>query len=203
MFIHKIPSFITFLFPRIMWSKESDRKIYLTFDDGPTPEITDFVLECLADYKASATFFCIGKNVVENLPIIQRIQSEGHSIGNHTMNHVNAWSVDYETYLADKDECEQVFNQHGINSVGFRPPYGRITRKIYKNIPDIILWSVLTGDYNADLKSEDILSSVLPLLKPGAVVVMHDSVKAASHVKNILPTILAYCKTQNLICSSL
>ncbi|MFM6915692.1 MAG: polysaccharide deacetylase family protein, partial [Aquirufa sp.] len=88
MFIHQIPSFIPALLPRFTWSKAADRQIYLTFDDGPTPEITDFVLECLAEYEAKATFFCIGKNVVENPGIIQRIQAAGHSIGNHTMNHM-------------------------------------------------------------------------------------------------------------------
>ena len=203
MFIHQVPSFIPFLFPRFTWSKESDRQIYLTFDDGPTPEITDFVLECLAEYQAKATFFCIGKNAVENSVLLERIKSEGHSIGNHTMNHVNAWTVDFTNYQADLDACDAVFLKQGIKSVGFRPPYGRITKRIYTQIPDVILWSVITGDYNSSLSSESILHSVLPLLKPGAIVVMHDSVKAAPHLKNILPAILSHCATLNLSCSAL
>ena len=203
MFIHQIPSFIPALLPRFTWSKAADRQIYLTFDDGPTPEITDFVLECLAEFEAKATFFCIGKNVVENPSIIQRIQAAGHSIGNHTMNHSNAWKMDYTTYQADVTQCEEVFAQQQITSIGFRPPYGRITRKMYREMDDIILWSVLTGDYNASLKSDEILEAVIPLLKPGAIVVMHDSVKAFPHLQVILPAVLAYCKEHNLVLSAL
>ena len=203
MFIHQIPSFIPALFPRFTWSKTDGRQIYLTFDDGPTPEITDFVLECLAEYHAKATFFCIGKNAASHPTLLNRIKSEGHSIGNHTMNHLNAWSVDFDAYQADVEACEAVFQKQGIQSIGFRPPYGRITRKMYKDIPNIVLWSVLTGDYNASLSPEAILQSVLPLLKPGAIVVFHDSVKAAPHLKAILPAILAHCNLQNLSCSAL
>lgn len=203
MFIHQIPSFIPALFPRFTWSKAADRQIYLTFDDGPTPEITDFVLECLSEYEAKATFFCIGKNVVENPRIIQRIQAGGHSIGNHTMNHSNAWKMDYTAYQADVIKCEEVFNELQIKSIGFRPPYGRITRKMYREMDRVILWSVLTGDYNATLSSSEIIESVLPLLKPGAIVVMHDSVKAFSRLQAILPAILRYCKEQNFTLSAL
>jgi peptidoglycan/xylan/chitin deacetylase (PgdA/CDA1 family) len=131
MFIHQIPSFVPALLPRFTWSKPADRQIYLTFDDGPTPEITDFVLECLAYYEAKATFFCIGKNVLANPTLTKRIQTAGHSIGNHTMNHSNAWKMDYASFLADVEKCEDVFAQQHITSVGFRPPYGRITRKMY------------------------------------------------------------------------
>ena len=203
MFIHQIPSFVPALFPRFTWSKAADRQIYLTFDDGPTPEITDFVLECLAEFDAKATFFCIGKNVVENPGIIQRIQAAGHSIGNHTMNHSNAWKMDYAAYQADMIKCEEVFAQQKITSIGFRPPYGRITPKIYREMDNVILWSVLTGDYNASLSSSEIISSVLPLLKPGAIVVMHDSVKASAHLQVILPAILSYCKEQNFVLSAI
>jgi peptidoglycan-N-acetylglucosamine deacetylase len=203
MFIHQIPSFIPSFFPRFTWSKAADRQIYLTFDDGPTPEITDFVLECLAEYNAKATFFCIGKNVVDNTAIIRRIQSAGHSIGNHTMNHCNAWKMDFTSFIEDVKKCEDVFVQQQIKSIGFRPPYGRITRKMYREMDDIILWSVLTGDYNASLKSDEILEAVIPLLNPGAIVVMHDSVKAFPHLQVILPAILAYCKEHNLVLSAL
>ena len=203
MFIHQIPSFIPALFPRFTWSKAADRQIYLTFDDGPTPEITDFVLECLSEYEAKATFFCIGKNVEENPSIIQRILAGGHSIGNHTMNHSNAWKMDYTAYQADVIKCQEVFNELQIKSIGFRPPYGRITRKMYREMDRVILWNVLTGDYNATLSSSEIIESVLPLLKPGAIVVMHDSVKAFPRLQAILPAILRYCKEQNFTLSAL
>lgn len=203
MFIHQIPSFIPALFPRFTWSKAADLPIYLTFDDGPTPEITDFVLECLAEYEAKATFFCIGKNVVEYPSIIQRIQAAGHSIGNHTMNHSNAWKMDYATYKADVEQCEEVFSLQNIQSVGFRPPYGRITPKMYREMEKVILWSVLTGDYNASLNAAEIIKSILPLLKPGAIVVLHDSVKAFPRLRAILPVILSYCKEKNYSLSAL
>jgi peptidoglycan/xylan/chitin deacetylase (PgdA/CDA1 family) len=203
MFIHQIPSFIPAIFPHFTWTKAPDRQVYLTFDDGPTPEITDFVLECLAEFGAKATFFCIGKNVVDNPSIIQRIQAAGHSIGNHTMNHSNAWKMDYTSYKEDVKECEEVFVQQQINSIGFRPPYGRITRKMYLGMNNVILWTVITGDYNDSLSPENILQSVLPLVKPGAIVVMHDSYKAYPRLKVILPAILAYCKEQNLVLSAL
>ena len=203
MFIHKIPSFISSIFPRFTWSKETDNEIYLTFDDGPTPEITDFVLESLAEYNAKATFFCIGKNVESNPSIISRIISGGHSIGNHTMHHYNAWKMDFTSYLKDIELCDQLFKQNGIQSIGFRPPYGRITPKMYQQVPNIILWSVLTGDYNTSLQASDIVKSITPHLKPGAIVVMHDSVKAYPQLKNILPEILTYCSSQNLRMSAL
>jgi peptidoglycan/xylan/chitin deacetylase (PgdA/CDA1 family) len=119
------------------------------------------------------------------------------------MNHLNAWSVDFNAYQADVEACEAVFQKQGIQSIGFRPPYGRISKKMYHGIPNIFLWSVLTGDYNASLSSEAILRSVLPLLKPGAIVVFHDSVKAAPHLKAILPAILAHCASVSLTCSAL
>jgi peptidoglycan/xylan/chitin deacetylase (PgdA/CDA1 family) len=203
MFIHQIPSFIPALFPRFTWSKSDDRSIYLTFDDGPTPEITDFVLECLAEYNAKATFFCIGKNAQAHPALIQRIQDAGHSIGNHTMHHSNAWKMDYASYESDCQQCEAVFSALNIQSIGFRPPYGRITRNLYQNRTDVFMWSVLTGDYNAQLSTDKILHSVLPLLKPGAIVVMHDSVKAFPHLRSILPAILAHCQLLNLPLSAL
>lgn len=191
------------IFPRFTWSKEADNEIYLTFDDGPTPEITDFVLESLAEYNAKATFFCIGKNVESNPSIISRIISGGHSIGNHTMHHYNAWKMDFASYLKDIELCDQLFKQNGIQSIGFRPPYGRITPKMYQQVPNIILWSVLTGDYNDSLQATDIVKSIKPFLKPGAIVVMHDSVKAYPQLKNILPEILTFCSSQNLRMSAL
>lgn len=206
MFIHQLPSIIPSILPKLTWTRldsPESRKVYFTFDDGPTPEITDFVLECLAEYNAKATFFCIGKNVVDNTAIMHRIKSSGHSIGNHTMNHSNAWKMDFTSYKEDVEQCEEVFNQQQIKSIGFRPPYGRITRKMYLEMDNVILWSVLTGDYNSSLAPDNILKSILPYLKPGAIVVMHDSIKAFPRLKVILPAILAYCKEKNLVLSAL
>jgi peptidoglycan/xylan/chitin deacetylase (PgdA/CDA1 family) len=141
--------------------------------------------------------------VESNPSIISRIISGGHSIGNHTMHHYNAWKMDFASYLKDIELCDQLFQQNGIQSIGFRPPYGRITPKMYQQVPNIILWSVLTGDYNASLQATDIVKSIKPFLKPGAIVVMHDSVKAYPQLKNILPEILTFCSSQNLRMSAL
>ena len=206
MFIHQIPRFVPALFPKLIWSMpvaEESNEVYFTFDDGPTPEITNFVLDCLAQYNAKATFFCIGKNIQENYNIVNAIIQANHRIGNHTMNHSNAWKMDFTSYKEDVEQCEEVFNQQQIKSIGFRPPYGRITRKMYLEMDNVILWSVLTGDYNSSLAPDNILKSILPYLKPGAIVVMHDSIKAFPRLKVILPAILAYCKEKNLVLSAL
>jgi peptidoglycan/xylan/chitin deacetylase (PgdA/CDA1 family) len=134
MFIHQIPRIVPNLLPKLVWSRpvdENSQAVYFTFDDGPTPEITNFVLDCLAEYEAKATFFCIGKNVVNNPEIVSSLLASGHQVGNHTMNHANAWKYSQDGYSQDYQACEEVFNQMNIKSIGFRPPYGRVNSFIY------------------------------------------------------------------------
>lgn len=210
MFIHRIPRFITQLFPRLNWTMQTigteDRRVYFTFDDGPTPEITNFVLDQLDKYEAKATFFCIGKNVVENPELFQLIVSKGHSIGNHTMNHANAWKYSFEDYLKNIQLCDNIFEQFEVKSVGFRPPYGRINQKIIRsqqNKKEIFMWSILTGDYNANLDTSNVLKKCLSNIQPGDIIVFHDSLKASKNLQILLPEFLSFCQINNLIPSAL
>jgi peptidoglycan/xylan/chitin deacetylase (PgdA/CDA1 family) len=203
MFIHQIPRLIPLLFPKLVWSKtneENSNTVYFTFDDGPTPEITNFVLDCLAKYEAKATFFCIGKNMMSNPELVKLIHQSGHSLGNHTMNHANAWKYNELDYVKEYEDCKDVFNQLGVTSVGFRPPYGRVNAYIYQQMTDetpIFMWSFLTGDYNQDLSPEAIIESGIKHLKPGSILVFHDSIKAFPRLKVVLPALLEHCLQQN------
>lgn len=209
MFIHQIPRFIPSLLPKLTWSVpvvSESKNVYFTFDDGPTPEITNFVLDCLAEYQAKGTFFCIGKNIQNNPEIINSIIQQGHRIGNHTMNHANAWKCSSDQYQTDFQACEDILNDLGIESVGFRPPYGRINRGIYSNMTShmsIFMWSFLSGDYNQGLTPESIIKAGKEHIKPGSILVFHDSEKAFPRLKLVLPELLAYCLQNNLIAKSL
>jgi peptidoglycan-N-acetylglucosamine deacetylase len=203
MFIHQIPRIVPNLLPKLVWSRpvdENSQAVYFTFDDGPTPEITNFVLDCLAEFEAKATFFCIGKNVVNNPEIVGSLLASGHQVGNHTMNHANAWKYGQEGYIQDYLACEKVFNQMNIKSIGFRPPYGRVNSYIYhqlSGITPIFMWTFLTGDYNQDLSAHSIIKAGIRHIKPGSILVFHDSVKAFPHLKVVLPALLDYCLQQN------
>ena len=204
MFIYKIPNVVKKLFSKLIWeipnAIHQNENIYFTFDDGPTPEITKFVLDELNKSNAKATFFCIGKNIRENPDIIKAIIINGHAIGNHTMNHLNAWKVSETCYLENIKLCENEIQMFSNKSVGFRPPYGRISNLLNKSnlVKKIIMWSVLTGDYRKDDVTDDIIKNCLPLLKPGAIVVFHDSLKAYHNLKVILPVFLDHCRKNNL-----
>lgn len=203
MFIHQIPAIIPKVLPKLTWqyqTKDDSREVYFTFDDGPTPEITNFVLDCLAQYEAKATFFCIGKNVVSNPEIANQIQANGHRIGNHTMNHANAWKYKREDFQKNYVACEKIFEELNIKSVGFRPPYGRVNSYIYQNMTlttPIYMWSFLSGDYNQDLSASSIIHAGIKYIKPGSILVFHDSVKAFPRLKIVLPALLDYCIQQN------
>lgn len=203
MFIHQIPAIFPQIFPRLNWKIEqdsNDKNIYFTFDDGPTPEITNLVLEDLKLFNAKATFFCIGKNMIENPYVIQSIIQDGHGIGNHTMNHLNAWKNNKKNYSDDFFDCEKVFKNLNISSVGFRPPYGRLTSDIYFNLSQltpIFMWSILSGDYNTNLDPKKIIISVCKAIQPGSILVFHDSLKAFPLLKEILKPILKYCQDEN------
>lgn len=199
MFIHRLPSLVPAIFPSLIWDKKADaieNQVYFTFDDGPSPEITNFVLEELDKYQAKATFFCIGKNMRLFPDLALTAHAAGHSLGNHTMNHLNAWKVSEDDYRINKQACDEVFLDLDIPSVGFRPPYGRVNRAIIKNATNlgpIFMWSLLTGDYNSTLSHTSITRNCLKNIQAGSIIVFHDSQKAFPHLKVILPEFLAYC----------
>ena len=188
----KTPGWIQRVFSNYTWRFSSVPKhIYLTFDDGPTPEVTDFVLDELAKHNAKATFFCIGKNVKCHHYIYERILKEGHAVGNHTFNHVNG----FKTKNADYLENVQHAAAH-IHSNLFRPPYGKIRssqgRALLKDGYKIIMWNVLSADFDPKVTPEKCLQNVLKNTSNGSIVVMHDSVKAKEKVYYSLPRILTH-----------
>lgn len=209
MFIHRLPSFVPAIFPSLIWEKNQaskDNQVYFTFDDGPSPEITNFVLDELDKFQAKATFFCIGKNMRQFPELAHSIHSAGHSLGNHTMNHVNAWKVPFHEYIENKQACDQVFNDLGIPCIGFRPPYGRVNRKMLKNADElgpIFMWSLLTGDYHSGLSASSITGHCLKNIQAGSIIVFHDSQKAFPRLKLILPEFLAYCYANGFQLSAL
>ncbi|MFT4061658.1 MAG: polysaccharide deacetylase family protein [Edaphocola sp.] len=166
--------------------------VYLTFDDGPHPQATVFALEQLAKYRARATFFCIGKNVVENTELYQRIVDEGHAVGNHTHNHLKGWETDTKDYIDNTQLAAQF-----INSKLFRPPYGRIKHGQAKQLHEmgyrLVMWSLLSGDFDVALSPERCLENVIFNLQPGNIVVFHDSAKAWGRMSHALPRVLEYC----------
>jgi len=181
----------------LIWSlrKSGDLKIYLTFDDGPHPEITPFVLEQLDKYQAKASFFCIGKNVKLYPEIVQQTKTAGHCIGNHTYNHLNGWKTPDSEYIKNVASTAEL-----IPSNAFRPPYGRITKAQSRILQaqtegyNIYMWTVLSADFDEGISPEKCLRNVIKHIKPGAIVVFHDSTKAWARLKYALPRVLEYCK---------
>ncbi len=179
------------LYPSYCWEMPvNEKKLYLTFDDGPHPEITNFVLDTLSHYGAKATFFCIGKNVSDNYEVYAKIISEGHSAGNHTYSHLNGWKVNEDTYVDNIREAGLT-----IHSSLFRPPYGRITRLQAKQILQqlnyrIIMWSVLSGDFDTGISEDKCWNNVLKNAGAGSIIVFHDSEKAYKKMSYVLPKLL-------------
>lgn len=187
----KTPSLLNSLYKECLWKVNTkERMLYLTFDDGPIPEITPFVLDELKKWNALATFFCIGKNVEANHNVFQRIIDEGHSIGNHTYNHLNGWNTDDEIYFEDIEKCARV-----LNSKLFRPPYGKLKPSQYSKLKSaykLVMWDVLSFDFDLKMNEEKVLNNVLKNVEPGSIIVMHDSLKAKPKVEFALPKILQY-----------
>ncbi|HWN87619.1 MAG TPA: polysaccharide deacetylase family protein [Chitinophagaceae bacterium] len=192
----KTPGWLKRIYDSYIWSiPVNDKILYLTFDDGPHPEATPFVLKELKKHNALATFFCIGKNVVSYPGIYKQIINEGHSVGNHTYNHLNGWKTSNDDYLKDI-----ALASHEIDSDLFRPPYGRITSFQAKNLkpvmkgkePKVIMWDVLSGDFDPDCTAQQCLSNVLFASVPGSIVVFHDSEKAFPKLEYTLPRMLSH-----------
>lgn len=186
-------------FPAYIWNIPSKEKvIYLTFDDGPTPEITEETLDILAQYNAKATFFCIGKNVTANLGIYQRIINEEHAVGNHTYNHIKGWKSSNATYINDIEKTQEVLKSKLIthNSKLFRPPYGKLKpsqgKALQKLGYKIIMWDVLARDWNKAISKESVLNNIIKNTEDGSIVVLHDSIKASKNMLYALPKALDY-----------
>lgn len=196
MYFVKTPRLLKKLYNRYIWSlPAAEKKIFLTFDDGPHPVATPFVLEQLRYWNAKATFFCLGKNVLTEKALYQALLSEGHRIGNHTHNHLNGWETDTRTYLNNVLQAARY-----IDSQLFRPPYGRIKKKQGRLLQGgtlgqtfrVIMWDVLSGDFDRSLAPEKCLDHVLKHTRNGSIVVFHDSEKAFKNLSFALPRMLEY-----------
>ncbi len=190
--ITKTPFFIPKIFYNLVWSipSENEKNIYLTFDDGPIPDVTEWIIELLAKYDAKATFFCVGCNVEKNRDIFNNLRNNGHAVGNHSYNHINGWQTDTIRYLENVEKANSL-----IGSKLFRPPYGKITPlqkqallKDYK----IIMWDVLSRDFDKQLPCNQCVQNVITNCRSGSVVVFHDSLKAEKNMTYSLPLVLDY-----------
>lgn len=192
-YLFKSPWWLRAIYPNLTWKIPAmDKVVYLTFDDGPTPDITPWVINQLAQYKAMATFFLIGKNVAEHPEIYRQLKEEGHSIGNHTYNHFNGWRYNTKDYLENVGACQDL-----ISTKLFRPPYGRITKKQARTLEkdyNIIMWDIITGDFDKNLDGEKCYQNVIRNVSPGSIIVFHDSVKAWPRLQEALPKTLQYLK---------
>ncbi|KAA9339917.1 polysaccharide deacetylase family protein [Hymenobacter busanensis] len=182
--------------PDTIWQlPAAERTVYLTFDDGPIPEETPWVLEQLAEYDAKALFFCVGDNLERHPDIAWQALAAGHQLGNHTQHHLSGWSTERGRYLADIARCQQVLDVLQPDAPRFfRPPYGRITPGLNRTLgPDyrIVMWDLLTCDYDGTYAPDKCLRDALRLTRPGSVVVFHDSLKASRNLRYVLPRYLA------------
>jgi len=197
-YLPKMPRIIMRFFSKYTWRFSSKKKeIFLTFDDGPTPEITEFILSELKKHDAKATFFCIGKNIKNHPELFSQLISDGHSIGNHTQNHLKGWKTSTKDYVDNVLECENTitqFNNTTIKQQLFRPPYGKIkksqAKELFKRNYKIIMWDVLSADFDTTISNEKCLRNILDNTTEGSVIVLHDSVKAAERMKYALPKVL-------------
>lgn len=197
------------IFPKYIWDFPAvEKTVYLTFDDGPTPEITTWVLEQLEQFDAQATFFCIGDNIQKHPEIFNQMVQNGHSVGNHTFNHLNGWKTSTVAYLENVRLCEVLIPQHKThNTTLFRPPYGKIKKSqaeiLLAQGYKIIMWDVLSADFDEKVTPEKCLENVLRNIRPGSIIVFHDSVKAFKNLQYALPRTLAFLKQQGYECEGI
>ena len=202
MFIEQPPFFYRMLFPETIWRIPGDKKtVYLTFDDGPIPQVTPWVLDVLDYYEVKATFFCVGDNVARNPNLIQVIRDRGHQVGNHTMNHVKGMSMSPEKYVRN------VMNAHDlIQSRLFRPPHGHMLpgqAKLLKKDFSIIMWDVVTRDYSNKLSGEQVFGNVKRYARNGSIIVFHDSIKAERNLHYALPRTINWLRENGFLFKTL
>jgi peptidoglycan/xylan/chitin deacetylase (PgdA/CDA1 family) len=196
--IFKTPRIFQWIFPRRTWGfSRSINQVYLTFDDGPNPEITTWILDFLKDKNIVATFFCVGSNVKRYPELFKRIKSEGHSVGNHTMNHDKGTKVSFRKYKDSISETRKL-----VDTKLFRPPYGRINSlKSYKLSKEyqLIMWSWLSYDFDPTIPISVILEKARKQIKAGDILVLHDNPKVTNRVKELLPKLVEIIKEKGLI----
>jgi len=225
MYLVKSPLLLKWYYSKLIWNKSRTEKvIYLTFDDGPIPNVTDFVLNTLKAFNAKATFFCIGDNINKHPDVFERVKNDGDAIGNHTFNHLKGWAIEDATYLHNFLKC-QTLTQTNL----FRPPYGRIKKsqisklvagfrlwvegintqprnpqQVTRNSPlQIVMWDVLSGDFDINLSPEKCYHNVIKNTRNGSIIVFHDSLKSFDRLQYTLPKVLDYFSKKGYQFSSL
>ncbi len=195
------PGFLKRMMPSLIWNMESADSVFLTFDDGPNPDTTLWILECLARYGARATFFCLGKNVELRPELFRAIVDGGHAVGNHTYSHQKGWEMSTGRYLEDVD-----FAASFIRSNLFRPPYGRIKPSQARRLSEhynIIMWDVLSRDYSRFVSPRACLRNVVNHVRPGSIVAFHDSRKSFRNIRYALPRTLEHIQKMGLRCQAI
>jgi len=199
---HRTPSFLQWFYPSLLWHRSrSEKSIYLTFDDGPIPEMTPLVLGVLDEYQIKATFFCVGDNAKKHPDLLDEVIQAGHQIGNHTSQHLDGWKTDQDSYVNSIKICDDQLNQN-FNSEQlplFRPPYGKTTSRQIKQVKhthQIIMWDVLSGDFDQSLSPENCLNNTIKATQNGSIVIFHDNVKAKKNLTHALPRYISHFKEQ-------
>ena len=201
----KTNTWIKKIFNNLVWDiPNSDKRIYLTFDDGPIPNVTEWVLEILKSEDIKATFFCIGDNIQKHSEVYKRILAEGHQTGNHTFNHLNGWNTETNHYIENFKLCEtEHLKLNTEHSFLFRPPYGKIKPSQSKTIRQfgykIIMWDVLSYDFDSTVSEEKCLENVISNTEQGSIIVFHDSVKAEKKLKYALPKAIQVLKDKGFV----
>lgn len=209
LFLPKYPSLLKLLYPKRITRIQDENAIYLTFDDGPIPKITPWVLDLLDDYSAKATFFCIGENVIKHSDIFRSILKRGHTVGNHTYNHLNGWKSSKAVYTENTEKTQQAFedNHYHPKTRFFRPPYGRIknsqARALVESGYKLVMWDVISGDYDHNLSAEKCYQNVIKNAVSGSTIVFHDSEKAFQNLQKVLPRVLRYYSDKGFTFKSL
>lgn len=202
----KTNRFVKWIFPKYVWEiQNSEKKIYLTFDDGPIPEVTEWVLQVLNDYDIKATFFCIGDNIKKHPNIFKKVIQDGHSIGNHTFNHLKGWDFPTQKYVENALLCESEIQSQikNLKSKIFRPPYGKVkpsqSRKLRNMGYKIIMWDVLSRDYDKEISPEQCLENIIQNTVSGSIIICHDSTKAFKNLEFALPKAIGYLKNKGFL----
>ncbi|HKX87185.1 MAG TPA: polysaccharide deacetylase family protein [Flavobacterium sp.] len=190
--------------------QNTERKIYLTFDDGPTPQVTEWTLDILKKENIKATFFCIGKNIETHPDIFEKVINDGHAIGNHTFNHRNGWKTKTKEYLENIEQCENTIQNNGSKKQKaklFRPPYGKVTvkqsAKLRKAGYRIIMWDILTADFDTTVSPEKCLENAIQKVESGSIIVFHDSLKAKTNLEYALPKAIKFLKEKGFVFDSI
>ena len=190
MYFHKTPKLLELLYPGLTWHKSRKKdSVYLTFDDGPVPNATDFVLSTLQSMGVKASFFCVGDNIRKHQATFEKVMDAGHRVANHTFNHLNGWKTEDQKYFENFLKCSEYINENG-NKPLFRPPYGKIKRSQAAEIArshEIIMWDVLSGDFDPTLDEDTCLKKSLQYTRKGSIIIFHDSNKTFKKLQYVLP----------------